>query len=367
VPSKIHSLNSAFLTVFFLAAATPYASADKNTIKGGRGNVIQDQHNRTTIQNNLVGNNIGEPFPTVGDTCQYDQGGMLIGAACVIDALGRYMVNAQEANLLKERVRQAQLENRRREFYWWLERRENTPTRQDELEREAREDLRYSRFAPTKAAIWSGRALNVILEDLKRAESSKLSGAQQTIEAHVLQRINLTDGRNAANFGILKNEAQLVWPAALRSEQLGADGTELRQRAQTLLTQLFTDARAQRSVDSGTAKEIDTCIRRLDGLLRQRVNALGFSEYVESKTYLRQLNDSLVALQKSNAADYLSGKYSLKNLKENTVAEVIKYLRDNGLEFAPACDGDFEAYIALHRMLANCNPGPPVSRSEEKK
>jgi hypothetical protein len=281
-------------------------------------------------------------------------GGYLQGAASVIGSLGHYYVQSQQANLLKEQVRAAQMENRRRLFDEWLYERANTPTRQDELERTFKEDLRYTRFNPDKNEIWSGRALNVVLDDLKRIDRSRASGGNATVEENILKKINLTSGKGNANLGVLKNEGKIDWPAALLdNQQLAQEGAELRRQIQTLATKAYNEVRDNRRSDPGTVREIKESIKRLDNMLRNNVGSIEFGQYVDAKNYLKQLNDAVTLLTSANASDYVNGKFSLANLKNNTVAEIVKYMADNGLEFAPAVDGDREAYTALHRALAN--------------
>jgi hypothetical protein len=291
-------------------------------------------------------------FPQVADSAQYDSGGYMVGAAYVIDAQGRYLVNYTQAMLQMEEVRRAQLENKYREFDWWMYRRANIPSRTDEIERESREDQRYTRFAPSKTEIWSGRALNVLVESMKRTDLTKAQGGQQTIDADVLRRINLTNGKSGS-IGILKNEGKISWPMGLLHPQLGAEAEELRRQIQSLITKVYNEVKDERAPDPGSIREIGDCLTRLEECLRAKVDVLGFRQYVEAKSCLRQLNEGLTALQASNVNDVINGKYSLRNLKNNTISEVVAFMRDNGLEFAPACEGDYEAYISLHRALAN--------------
>jgi len=281
-------------------------------------------------------------------------GGYLKGAADVISATGKYNIDSQKAYLLKEQVRAAQMDNRRRMFDEWLYERANTPSLQDELERIQKQDLRRSRFDPPKTEIWSAKALNDVLEDLKRVDRNKVPGGNATIDEDVLKRINVTSGKGNINLGVLKNKGELDWALALRDESLGEEGRELRQQIQSLVKTAYANAKANQPADPGTIKEIRASIAKLEGALRNHINELGYSQYTDAKTYLAQLKEGVNLLQDRNAADYINGKYSLANLKGgNTVGEVVKYMQDNGLQFAPAVDGEQASYNALQRALAN--------------
>ncbi len=292
-------------------------------------------------------------------------GGYLQGAAGVIDAQGRYLLNTQRAYLLREQVRQAQLDYRRRLFDEWLYERNNTPTRQDNIERTAQQELRYSRFNPDKPDIWSGRALNIILDDLKRLDR-QAPGGDRTIDENILKKINVTSGKANSNLGVLKNDGKIEWPLGLLDTSLGERGEELRRQIQTLTRKAYNEAKDARPPDPGTIKEIRASIKQLENVLRGNVGTIEFSQYVEAKNYLKQLNDAVNLLQEKNAADYINGKFSLGNLKNNAIADVVKYMTDNGLQFAPAVDGDQEAYIALHRALANYDSAANTLATQQK-
>jgi hypothetical protein len=280
-------------------------------------------------------------------------GGYLKGVASVVSAEGQYNIDSQKAYLLKEGVRAAQMENRRRMFDEWLYERANTPTLQDELERVQKQELRRSRFDPPKTEIWSAKALNDLLEDLKRVDRNKVPGGNATIDPDVLKQINLTSGKGGINLGVLKNDGKLDWTLALRSDVLGDKAREQRVQIQTLVKSAYENAKSKGAPDPNAITEIRSCIGKLEGELRNHINELGFSQYTEAKSYLSQLKEGVNLLADRNAADYVNGKYSLAGLKSNTVGEVVKYMQDNGLQFAPAVDGEQASYNALQRALAN--------------
>ena len=184
-------------------------------------------------------------------------------------------------------------------------------------------------------------------------DHSRVPGGDTPIDENVLKRINVTSGKGSLNLGVLKNDGKLDWALALRGPALGEEGRELRHVLQSLVSRAYRDAKDGNPPDPGTIREIRASITRLEDDLRKHINELGYSEYTEAKTYLGQLKEGVNLLQDRNAADYVNGKYSLTNLKSNTIGEVVKYMQDNGLQFAPAVDGEQAAYTALHRVLAN--------------
>src|SRR5262249_59534053 len=95
-----------------------------------------------------------------------------------INAQGRVLVTQQQSMLTAERVSQARLETRRREFDEWLYNRDNRPTREDDRERVQRQELRRSRNDQPLSEIYSGAALNTLLAELQKLEGRGLRPAE---------------------------------------------------------------------------------------------------------------------------------------------------------------------------------------------
>jgi hypothetical protein len=276
-------------------------------------------------------------------------GGYLKGAAEVINSQGRYLLNVQQAYLMKEDLKRAQLANRRAAYEEWLWERANLPTLEDERQRIAREQLRRSLNDPPLPEIWSGLALNTLLNNAQTMTASKRGGLPNVpLDEEVVGKINLSSGKAGINFGLLKNEGKLNWPLALRDLQPAGESKELRDQIQTLTENSVKKAK-EGPVDANTIREIETSVDKLERLLKKNVNDLPFSEYTEGKRYVTQLRDGLKALREPNAADFANGKFKLKG---NTVQDLVEYMTKNGLQFAPAVAGEEAAYVALHRALA---------------
>src|SRR5262249_35157400 len=84
------------------------------------------QFRRVPVRPTVVRPVVGPRFFSVHN--YFNPGGYLHGAAAVIDAQGRFLQSTQEAYLLREQVRVAQLDNRRRVFEQTQYERANTPT-----------------------------------------------------------------------------------------------------------------------------------------------------------------------------------------------------------------------------------------------
>src|SRR5262249_7470356 len=98
------------------------------------------------------------------------EGQYLHGAADVIRSEGQFMINQQQAFLMREEYRKRRLERRRLELQQWLWERENLPTVEDERER-TREEQRRRSLNPPITEIWSAKSLNDLLQDLIKVRS----------------------------------------------------------------------------------------------------------------------------------------------------------------------------------------------------
>jgi hypothetical protein len=78
------------------------------------------------------------------------------------------------------------------------------------------------------------------------------------------------------------------------------------------------------------------------------------SQYVEGRRYLNQVEDAVRALEDPNVANYFNQNWVPKG---KNVAELIKFMADKGLVFAPAVQGDTDSYRALYHLLQAFDAG----------
>jgi hypothetical protein len=286
--------------------------------------------------------------------------GYLKGTADVINAQGKYLVNTQQAYLMKEQVRATQIENRRRVFDEWLYERANTPSLNDERERIIREEVRRSRNDPPLPEIWSAKALNDLLADAQKLQGRKIQGPNVPLDEEVLKKINLTKG-DGSNFGLLKNDGKLNFPLALR----GLDGArELREELQVAITKAYNDAKEGKNVDVATIQKIDDNTNKLQNMLVKNVGSVPFSQYSDAKTYLKQLDDAVKVLKKGDAAEFINGNMTPK---ASNVGELIEFMSRKGLQFAPATGNEQAAYMALHKALVSYDVGANTLAADKER
>jgi len=273
--------------------------------------------------------------------------GYLQGTAAVIDAQSKYLVSTQQAYLLKEKVRQAQIENSRKAFDEWLYERANTPTLNEQRERERKEEVRRDLNDPPLTEVWSGRVLNAILSDLQDLEGRGFQGPAIPLEADLLAKINVYPAKGPSNIGLLK-EKTLTWPISLRILPPALETKPIRDRIGKLLAEAKEQAVKGR-VKADLVADLTDNIARLRKYFARRMEDMTFSQYAEGKRFLGDLEAAVRALEQTDAADYLNGKYVAKG---RTVRELVQYMKENGLRFGAASAGDEAAYNALYQALA---------------
>jgi hypothetical protein len=273
--------------------------------------------------------------------------GYLQGAASVIDEQGKYLVNTQQAYLIKEQVRQAQTANRRRAFDEWLYERANTPTLNEQRERERKQEVRRDLNDPPATEVWTGRVLNIILTDLQDLEGRGVQGSAIPLEADLLTKINVYPAKGPSNIGLLKDKS-LAWPVGLRILPPALETKPLRDRIDKLLAEAKEQSVKGR-VKADLVADLRDNLAKLRKFFSKRIDDMTFTQYAESKRFLSDLDAALQVLEQTDAADYLNGKYVAKG---RTVRELVQYMKDSGLRFGAASSGDEAAYNALYQAMA---------------
>jgi hypothetical protein len=285
-------------------------------------------------------------------------GGAFSGYADVINAQGRFMVNREQSFGIREQTKQAKIDTRRRIFDEWMYERANTPTLEDLREQDLRMARRRALNDPPFTEILAGTSVNTLLDHLKMAQGGGARGTNVAMDEDTLKRINVTSGAGG-NIGLLKNEGFVQWPLPLRAEEFNVEREAITKALPKLVQAASTNGR----VDAGTLVETQKNLDKLNERLSDKVGDLGTSQFIESKRYVNFLNQALQALGNENVASYFNQKFSAKG---KTVAELVKYMSDKGLRFAPATPGDEAAYRALHQALANYDMSISVAEKDTK-
>jgi len=270
-------------------------------------------------------------------------------AALLTTANAQYQATIQRARVTQQQANQAAVETRRRLVDEARYERLSIATPEEVRVKEMEVALNRSSRNPPLAEIWSGEALNSLYHHLAKLGSQGSKGPRVDLEEDVLKHINVTTG-TAGNIGLLRDGGRLQWPASLQRPEYA----EAKKSLSLLLPAAIQQVTSSHSVAGNVGRDIQAALNSLDDTLKKNINELTPSQYIESRRYLNFLKEGVKALQGDQAADYLNGKYAAKG---KTVAELIKYMTENGLKFAPATPGAEGAYRALHFALVAYDDG----------
>jgi len=289
-------------------------------------------------------------------------GGYLRGGADVINSQGQFMVSQQQAFMMREQVRQETVNTRRKIFDEYLYERERTPTPEDDRERYLKQQLARSRNNPPTTEILSGKALNDLLADIQKLagkEGASLRTFDVPLDEENLKRVNVSPSDGRGNIGLLKNEGKLTWPVALS----GAEFKEQRERLNSLCQEAVKQAEFNNAVDAGTIRQMIDDVSAVQKELVRTGRELPPSQYIEAKTFLNNLDSSVSALQQRDVGNYFTGKYSLKG---KTIPQVVKYMTEQGLRFAPSVPGEEASYLAIYQALVNYDLAAQPAMAEQR-
>lgn len=271
-------------------------------------------------------------------------GGYFRGVADLTSAYGRYAIDMNQARLINQQVLQAKIETRRKLFDEWRYERENMPTAEDMRKQNRERDLAYARQSPPLTAVLDGSALNTLLGHLKERHSRDQRGPDVRLDEEAMRRVNVRPPAGG-NIGLLRNGANLNWPESLR----GGRFDEIRRQFEQNAVEAVNRARANGRVDAALMKNLQTDFQALNDELRRSVDVLSPTQYIDARRYLNLVEDALLALRDPNVQNYFNRTYEARG---RTVSDLVEYMNQKGLEFAPAVPGDEAIYRALFNSLA---------------
>jgi len=267
----------------------------------------------------------------------------LRGAAAVTQANAQYQLMIQQARLLREQSYQTALETRRR----LLEQREYElamrPTPEQLRERERQQALLRSLNDPPAVEVWSGQALNSVLQAIQKAHPQGERGPGMPLPPDVLPHVNFTTGASYGNIGVFRQGGELHWPTALQ----GAAFREETTRLEELFRQAVSRA-ASGAVDDELRAAIGAALQSLSAKVDARVAELTPTQFVQATRYVGELKAAYKALQEPNVERYFSRSWTPRGA---TVDELVGQMTREGLHFAPSVAGGETAYTVLHQAL----------------
>jgi hypothetical protein len=262
-----------------------------------------------------------------------------------MSASGQYEISHQQANLTREQVKSAHLDNRRKEFDQLAYERANTPTMSQIQAANRQEQLAQARNNPPLSQIWAGTVLNLLLSDIQnyRAQAG-IQGAEVPLDPEILKHISLTTGTSTASSTMFNNGGKLRWPPELDDERFDAQRKSI--------DKLFLDATQQAvspdGVSGRTLRELSASINKLQADINAAIDDMTPTDNIRAMKYARQLASSVQMLKDPTVANQLNGKWAPRG---NTVGELIDNMTRDGLRFGPATPADQPFYTALYQAI----------------
>jgi hypothetical protein len=245
---------------------------------------------------------------------------------------------------LREQSYQASLETRRRTLEQYQYEMAMRPT-PEQIHAREQQAIERSLNTPPPVEIWSGQALNTLLDAIKQGLARGARGGTVPLPQDALSQINVTSGATSGNVGVFKQGGRLEWPLVLK----GAAFKEERTRLDQLTAQAVSRA-AMGGVDDSTLTDLNDALKQLSDKVQGQVAELTPSAYVQATRYLRELKSAYTSLQDPNVARYFSPAWTPHG---RTVGELVQQMTSQGLRFAPCVTGGEPAYTALHQALVS--------------
>jgi hypothetical protein len=271
-------------------------------------------------------------------------GAFLSGAADVISSQGQLVNDLENAKITREQRNQMRIDTRRRTFDENMYERKHRPTVEDERERARQLRLRRARNDPPLNEIWSGKALNDLLDGIQKMLTQGIPGPNIPLDPEILSRINVTSGTTPeGSLGLLRDGGKLRWPLTLRMSSFTSDRKQLDELAPKALSEAQSG-----EVSAETLQAMITSVDNLFSELKKNVRKINANDYIRSKRFLNDLEQTVKVLQDPNVSKYASRKWSAQG---NNVLDLVSNMTRQGLKFAPAVPGDQAAYTSLHRAM----------------
>jgi hypothetical protein len=95
--------------------------------------------------------------------------------------------------------------------------------------------------------------------------------------------------------------------------------------------------------------------------LKDNVDNMSSTDYIQALRYVNQMMDSMKALQDPGAANF----FTKWTVMAHSVGELVQEMTQKGLKFAPVTIGNEPYYTALQRAMVTYAAGLPVESQRQ--
>jgi hypothetical protein len=264
-------------------------------------------------------------------------GGQLIGSAAVMDSYGQVIKDQETARIQREQANQAKLDTKKKAFDLMMYEKANTPTYTENLTADQAQILTRVMNFPAKGEIDDGKSLNIMLPYLQSLSNSGTQGPPIPLAQSIVNQLNISSS-GTSSVGMLRDGGQVEWPLALMGDH--------QKKLDKLLPEAYSAA-AGGKLTPKLMKEVRKELKDMRQTMRDQLqkDEIETSSYLQGIEFYNSLERSVNALEKPDARKQLAGAYSPR---ARNVQELIDFMTDKGLLFAPATPGNENAYKVAH-------------------
>jgi hypothetical protein len=265
------------------------------------------------------------------------QGAALSGSAQVMNAYGDVVVQQENARIQREQANQAKIDTKRKAFDEMMYEKANTPTYIENAARDNANILNRIMNFPNRSEVVEGKALNTMLPFLQSLSTYGTQGSPVMLPQSAVRELNVS-GTGTSSVGILRNGGRVDWPLAMITPQ--------QKKLDKLLPAAY-DAAGAGELTPKLMKDIRTEMTSMREDMRKRLKAeeIETSSYLQAIEFYHTLENSVNALERPDARKQISGVYAARG---RNVQELVDYMTENGLKFAPAAPGQENAYQVVN-------------------
>jgi hypothetical protein len=271
--------------------------------------------------------------------------GFLNGSASVMNAAGEYEIQHQQANMGREQVKSAHLDNRRKAFDEAAYERANTPTLWERQAEDQWQQLQQARNNPPDTEIWNGTSLNLLLANVRQTQATTgLRGALVPLDPDILPHISLITGNAQRSSTMLNNGGKLKWPPELDDPRFDGDRDEVSK----LFAQAIQEAGGSDGLSGRTRRALNASLGKLHDAIDAATPDMTPSDNIRAMTYVNQVTASAKMLDDPNIAKQLSGEWAPRGA---TIGELVENMTRNGQKFGPAGPASKPYYSSLYQSM----------------
>jgi hypothetical protein len=270
-------------------------------------------------------------------------GSVLYGQAEVLRGYGTAIISQEQTRILREQAMQAKIDTARKRFDFELYVRANAPTFADEQKRIAKNTLNRIQVASNPAEIANGKALNILMDDVRKFPLKKAALDQPLpLSEDVLKQLNVTT--KIVGVGMLRHNGKLNWPLAIidivPANQLTAIETQVK---------VVVTAAAAGNINGPMLADIGLRMDEIKKTLSRKLDDIPTGRFLDADRFLSDFRDARQAIEEGQMA--AQDRFNRFIQGGKTIQEVADFMVANGLRFAPATVNDEAGYRALHSAL----------------